>query len=247
MREDHKVSTKEDARQSFRSHFRETDFEHITLETREDPGPRPCELAETPGIPVRTFEHVGRNGQMTSMAILRDGRLRIHQPNIPRGPAEYHVELRFIDPAPVLSRSLPWVWLGSSLTLGSFSGALVHAAWSGSASATNPSGITGAVGALLALGVACAALRHCESRFELRSMNGRALVAILACRPGARPGAEQFFEALAASVGEARKRFAQTRSEFLRDEMREHRRLFELGVVPQDQYEAARARILAAH
>lgn len=246
-REGRKVSTIEDTQQSFRDHFREADFEHITLETREHPGPRPHELAEFPGTPVRTFEHVGRNGQMTSMAILRDGRLRIHRPGTSLGPVEYHVDLRFIDPSPVLSHSLPWVWLGFALVLGTLATVLIHAVWSGSTSATGPLGITGAVGALLALGMVCAAIRHCESRFALRSMNGRALLACLVCRLGARPGGEQFFKALADSIEATRKGFTQTRSEFLRDEMREHHRLFELGVVPPDQYEAARARILAAH
>jgi hypothetical protein len=52
---------------------------------------------------------------------------------------------------------------------------------------------------------------------------------------------------LSRRVADARARAPQSRQQFLRDELREHRRLFEEGVLPEPVYEAGKQRILKAH
>jgi hypothetical protein len=49
------------------------------------------------------------------------------------------------------------------------------------------------------------------------------------------------------SINAAKAERPQERPQFLRDEMREHHRLRELGVLSEEQYEQSKARILASH
>jgi hypothetical protein len=57
----------------------------------------------------------------------------------------------------------------------------------------------------------------------------------------------QFAHRIAAAANAAHARRATVRSHYLRDEMKEHRRLREGGILDEKIYEAAKARVLAAH
>jgi hypothetical protein len=59
--------------------------------------------------------------------------------------------------------------------------------------------------------------------------------------------ARQFTRKLAAHIQLAIAARRSSEAEHLRDEMREHFRLREAGVLSQEQYEASKARILAQH
>jgi hypothetical protein len=52
---------------------------------------------------------------------------------------------------------------------------------------------------------------------------------------------------LVTHVNLARKQFKQTRQAYLRDEMREHARLFEQRVFTEEHYNEAKRRILKSH
>ena len=58
---------------------------------------------------------------------------------------------------------------------------------------------------------------------------------------------KQFFVELIKSINAAKAERPQERPQFLRDAMREHHRLRELGVISEEQYEHSKARILASH
>jgi hypothetical protein len=64
---------------------------------------------------------------------------------------------------------------------------------------------------------------------------------------GSAKAGKAFFVELIKDINTAKTARPQARAQFLRDEMREHHRLHALGVLPDADYEASKARILASH
>ena len=90
-------------------------------------------------------------------------------------------------------------------------------------------------------------LRRTVESLEFISMHGGAtLVSVVGGIGSARAG-KRFFVELIKSINAAKAERPQERPQFLRDEMREHHRLRELGVISEEQYEQSKARILASH
>jgi hypothetical protein len=58
---------------------------------------------------------------------------------------------------------------------------------------------------------------------------------------------KQFFIELIKSINAARLERGQPKQEFLCDTLREHHRLWQLGVLSEREYERSKARILAQH
>ena len=58
---------------------------------------------------------------------------------------------------------------------------------------------------------------------------------------------KSFFVELIKDINAAKAARPQERPQFLRDEMREHHRLREIGALSEEDYEASKARILRAH
>jgi len=75
---------------------------------------------------------------------------------------------------------------------------------------------------------------------------GATLVSVVGGIGSARAG-KRFFIDLIKSINAAKAARPQDRPQFLRDEMREHHRLRELGVLTDLQYEQSKARILSSH
>jgi hypothetical protein len=82
---------------------------------------------------------------------------------------------------------------------------------------------------------------------ELRSVHGDAPLAGIAGRLGSARAAGSFVAELAQRVKAAVAQSAQSKQQFLRDEMREHHRLWSEGVLSDAVYEASKLRILRAH
>jgi len=103
--------------------------------------------------------------------------------------------------------------------------------------------------ATLAL-TACACLvcawRMTET-LALHSVHGRATLLEYTADFGTFRMAHQFTRKLTAHIQLAIAARRSSRVEHLRDEMREHFRLKEAGVLSQEEYEASKARILAQH
>ena len=161
--------------------------------------------------------------------------------------AQYVLDLRFVDPALRLSRHVAWRFLAASAVLAVLAVAL---AWRISASSTPwrhewllP------VGGLFGLAV-CAALvglYRTTKTLVLFSVSGRARLLELTGGVGSFRAMRSFSRTLAAHVRIASARRRRSRAEHLRDEMREHLRLKEAGVLSEKEYEMSKARILAKH
>ena len=89
--------------------------------------------------------------------------------------------------------------------------------------------------------------RRTVESLEFVSVHGGAtLISVVGGIGSARAG-KQFFVELIKSINAAKAARPQERPQLLRDEMREHHRLRELGVLSEQQYEQSKARILASH
>ena len=161
--------------------------------------------------------------------------------------AQYVLDLRFVDPALRLSRHVAWRFLAASAVLAVLAVAL---AWRISASSTPwrhewllP------LGGLFGLAV-CAALvglYRTTKTLVLFSVSGRARLLELTGGVGSFRAMHRFSRTLAAHQRIASARRRRSRAEHLRDEMREHLRLKEAGVLSEKEYEMSKARILAKH
>jgi hypothetical protein len=162
-------------------------------------------------------------------------------------PLKYEVDLRFANPKPVRVRTISWFWLAlaASLTLLATGG--IWASWSEAARWTSPIFLTALVTLLAATGAMILFLRRTVESLEFVSLHGGAtLISVVGGIGSARSG-KQFFIELIKSINAAKAERPQERPQFLRDEMREHHRLRELGVISEQQYEQGKARILASH
>jgi hypothetical protein len=82
---------------------------------------------------------------------------------------------------------------------------------------------------------------------EFTSVHGGVtLVSVTGAIGSARDG-KKFFVELIKSISAAKAARPQPPHLFLRDEMREHHRLRELGVLTEAQYETSKSRILSSH
>lgn len=162
--------------------------------------------------------------------------------------AQYVLDLRFVDPVLRLSRHVAWRFLAASAVLTVLAVAL---AWRISASSTPwwRHEWLALLGSLVGLAV-CAALvglYRTTKTLVLFSVSGRARLLELTGGVGSFRAMRRFSRTLAAHVRIASARRRRSRAEHLRDEMREHQRLKEAGVLSEKEYEMSKARILAKH
>ena len=161
--------------------------------------------------------------------------------------SRYVVDLRFVDPAPGLSRRLPWGWIAAHAVF--FGLAMLGAREIAASTALwwrhewLPA--TAALFAVAAGALSMAVLRTTET-LTLFSAHGRAR---LVCHEGG-VGTLRAFRSFLPRL-EAHLRIAcarrQARAQHLRDEMREHFRLRGTGALTEAEYETAKRRILATH
>jgi hypothetical protein len=186
-------------------------------------------------------------GCETEVAILEDhyASVRTVRPDEP--PRKYEVDLRFANPKPLRVRSVSWFWLTVSLTLALLGGGGLWSLWADSARWSNPIFLAALVTLLAAAGALLMFLRRTIERLEFTSMHGGATLLSVAGGIGSARAGKRFFIELIKNINAAKAARPQQRPQFLRDEMREHHRLRELGVLSEQQYEESKARILAAH
>jgi hypothetical protein len=221
-------------------------FEHVVIEG--DPAFIPPLHPHDPGRALRTYALESRfHGYVTELAI-RDGHYLSARCVRPRGRScDYGFDLRFADPTPIRVYRTSWRWLA----LAAGSGLSVYAAMQiGPAMDGGIAGlhlliaVPAAAAGLMAL---LAAARRTTESLELRSAHGRARLVGLVGGIGRARSARGFLIELARHIEAARLARSQDRRQFLCAELREHRRLYELGVLSDDEYAASKASILAAH
>jgi hypothetical protein len=162
---------------------------------------------------------------------------------------EYVLDLRFIDRSLGLTKNFPWRCSAVALTLAM---AAAFSAWR-IGSSTVPwwqhPWLPSCAATFASTVCAClvCAWRMTEATLVLHSVHGRATLLEYTGGRGALRMAPQFTRKLLAHIQLAVAAHRSSELELLRDEMREHHRLKEAGVLSQEQYEASKARILAQH
>ena len=160
---------------------------------------------------------------------------------------EYVLDLRFVD-APRRFRHIAWRWIALSLALVGFASGI---AWIIDASATpwrqhDWLPVCETVIALWAFATLVGIYRTSET-VCLFSIHGAAKLLECTGGLGTHRSLQHFMAKLAAHIRLASGARRHTKAEHLRDEMREHQRLKEIGVLTAGQYEAAKLRILDQH
>jgi hypothetical protein len=158
---------------------------------------------------------------------------------------EFSLDLRFVA-APRLSRHIAWRWMAASLLL-ILVPALIAAAIHASAWWQREW-----LPVCLAAGTAWAGatfvcLYRTTETVRLFSVCGAARLLEFTGGPGTFRALRPFLAKLAAHMRLAAAARRPTKAEHLRDEMREHQRLRELGVLSVSDYELSKARILGQH
>lgn len=165
-----------------------------------------------------------------------------------RASQTYVLDLRFVDPRFVLSRHVPWrlVWTALVLTAAAAASALWYAAGAPSRPPQLAAEIAGALLACTAIAYAALAMRVLET-VVVYSLHGRAPLLEYRGGVGTLRRMRPFMHKLEAHVRFAAASRTGTLARHLRDELREHFRLKEAGVLSRETYDACKVRILGKH
>ena len=186
-------------------------------------------------------------GCETEISILEDHFVSVRTVRPDAQPRKYEVDLRFANPKPVCVRSISWFWLMLGAFMALLAAGGLWATWTDAGRWSSPIFLSALVTLLAAGGATIMFLRRTVESLEFVSMHGGAtLVSVVGGIGSARAG-KRFFIELIKNINAAKSARAQERPQLLRDEMREHHRLRELGVLTELQYEQSKARILASH
>jgi hypothetical protein len=162
-------------------------------------------------------------------------------------PLKYEVDLRFANPKPVRVRSIAWFWLGLAACFAVLAIGAIWASWSHPSDWSSTILLTALATLLAAAGAWMLFLRRTVESLDFRSVHGDATLISVVGGIGSVRAGKRFFIELIRSINAAKAERPQDGAQFLRDEMREHHRLRELGVLSDQQYEQSKARILASH
>ncbi len=213
--------------------------EHILLETESRRVPDLREARKSHGR-IELRSRLRR--RLLCLEIIDYYYLCIRAPSRSRA-VEFSLDLRFVQ-APQLSRHIAWRWMAASLVLlAAAIAAGMHApAWW--RQYWHPVWVALAVGWAC---VTCVCIYRTTETVSLFSTFGAARLLEFTGGLGTFHAARPFLAKLAAHIRLAAGARRQTRAEHLRDEMREHLRLKEIGVLSAGEYESSKARILEQH
>ena len=221
--------------------------DHISIEAAADIGVAPARQPHRRTLASYTLRSVLR-GCSTEIRILQDHFLAVQYERAREPTRKFTFDLRFANPRPLRVRRVAWVCLGSAIALGLASAAsLVWARMTATALWTHP-GFIGAVAGIVATVVMLLLfLRRTTEALQFTSVHGQAVLIDLVGGIGAAKAGKNFVVDLIKNIAAAKLARPQEPAHFLRDEMREHHRLRELNVLTEQEYQASKARILAAH
>jgi len=163
-------------------------------------------------------------------------------------PREYVLDLRFVDPSFAMTRRVPWrcIWAALALTAAAAASTMWFAAEAAAPRRHLAALISAALVAGAVLAYVAVAARLVET-VALHSLHGRAAVLEYRGSAGTLRRIRPFMRKLAAHVQLAAAARRATMAEHLRDELREHYRLKEAGVLAAEIYDACKSRIPARH
>jgi hypothetical protein len=162
--------------------------------------------------------------------------------------SEYVLDLRFIDPSLRLSRHIAWRWMTATLALATLVAVGVWRIHLSSAPWWQHDWLplcATMLGLTVCTGLTC--LYRTTETLALYSVHGQARFLEFTGGLGMLRVIRPFIVKLAAHIRVAIAARRSSRAEHLRDEMREHFRLKQAGVLPTEEYEASKRRILARH
>ena len=163
-------------------------------------------------------------------------------------PREYVLDLRFVDPDFALTRRIPSRCIWAALVLSA--AAAASTMWFAAETTAPRRHLAALISAALFAGAVLAYLAVAARLVEtvaVHSLHGRAAVLEYRGSAGTLRRARPFMRKLAAHVQLAAAARRATMAEHLRDELREHHRLKEAGVLAAETYDACKRRILARH
>jgi hypothetical protein len=187
-------------------------------------------------------------GCVTQLGLLDEHFLSVQLTRPDIEPRKYDFDLRFASAKPVIVRHVAWFWLVLAISLAVLATCALWMLWPKSAAEwIHPVPLTAVFALLASLGSVLMFLRRTTESLEFVSVHGGVtLVSATGAIGSARDG-KKFFVELIKSINAAKAARPQPAHQFLRDEMREHHRLRELGVLTEEQYETSKSRILSSH
>jgi len=222
--------------------------EHISMESGNDDSL--VTPQKRPRRKVR-FEYSLRSklrGCVTELALLEEHFLQVQLVRPDSEPRKYDFDLRFASPKPVIVRQVAWFWMALAISLAALSACALWVLWPPSAAHWfAPAPITAVASLVAAAGSVFMFLRRTTESLEFLSAHGRVTLVSVTGAIGSGRDGKKFFVELIKSIGAAKLARPQPPPVFLRDEMREHHRLRELGALSEEQYEASKSNILASH
>ncbi|MDY6945632.1 MAG: hypothetical protein SXG53_07930 [Pseudomonadota bacterium] len=223
--------------------------EHISMEGGHDES-LATGARKRPHRPTRcnyTLESKLR-GCVTQLALLDEHYLSVQLTRPDSELKRYDFDLRFANAKPMIVRHIAWFWLALAVSLAALAGCALWILWPQSAADwLSPVLITAVIALLASAAAVLMFLRRTTESLEFTSVHGGVtLVSVTGAIGSARDG-KKFFIELIKSINAAKAARPQPPHQFLRDEMREHHRLRELGALTEAQYETSKSRILSAH
>lgn len=184
----------------------------------------------------------------TELALLEEHYLQVHTVRARKEPLRYSIDLRFLNSQPVRAHRIAWTWF---LLAATFALAAAGGMWFASSARSmfaSPAFITAVCAAIVcAIGATVFGIRSTSESLNFTSANGGATLVSILGGLGSTKAGKAFFVAMIRDIAAAKAARPQPKQQWLRDEMREHHRLRELGVLSEAEYEASKARILRAH
>jgi hypothetical protein len=158
---------------------------------------------------------------------------------------EFTLDLRFVRP-PQLVRHISWKWLAAALVLVAITAATTALLLASGGGLLRVLALGGALAAV-ATGTMFVCIYRTTETVTLFSTCGAARVLEFTGGLGTFRAVRPFLARLRAHIQLAAGARRRTKAEHLRDEMREHQRLKEIGALSLGEYEASKARILRQH
>jgi hypothetical protein len=183
----------------------------------------------------------------TELSLLDDHYLQVHTQHARKESKKYSIDLRYLNSQPVRTRRIAWAWWSVSAALVASTAAAVWFGLSSTASFASSAFIIAGVASVGMIATTVLAVRHTSESLNFTSVHGGAPLVHVIGGIGSTKAGKSFFVAMIKEIAAAKSARQQAKQQMLRDEMREHHRLRELGVLSEADYEASKARILRAH
>jgi hypothetical protein len=218
--------------------------EHISLEAD-------AEIAAPTRPPHRKVRSTyalksGLRDCATELSLLDEHYLQVHAVR-GKESKKYSIDLRFLNSQPVRNRNIAWFWWALALLQAGGTGIGLWLAMANAQPLTSMGFIGGCIAAIGMIGAAVFGVRQTTESLNFVSVHGGATLVNVIGGIGSTKKGKSFFVSMIKEIAAAKAARQQAKQQWLRDEMREHHRLRELGVLSEEDYEASKTRILKAH